>query len=190
MAVCLRCFVASCHLLHTHSGKPGFVFFIIARFMMSANSRIGFGLQIVFALLYITPSSLCKLIWRQWTYKMPVRYILSSAWVRLSIFPQLSIIQYLGLCVFSVPISLVMVERIYILWLIIITKSEVWTIIHCLGSGHETMVYAVCLAILFCIEKPRKNERYIHYHKCTTAHFSEDIHKRIVLNRMCLQCRQ
>ena len=27
-------------------------------------------------------SSLCKLIWRHWTYKMPVRYILSSVWVR------------------------------------------------------------------------------------------------------------
>ena len=57
-------------------------------------------------------SSLCKLIWRHWTYKMPVRYILSSVWVRLSIFSQLSIIQYMGLCVFSLPISLVMIERI------------------------------------------------------------------------------
>ena len=135
-----------CHLLHTHSGKTRICFLFIAWFMMSANSRIRFGLQIVFALLYITPSSLCKLIWRHWTYKMPVRHILSSVWVRLSIFPQLSIMQYMGLCVFSLPISLVMVERIYILWLIIITKSDVWTIIHCLGSGHETMVYAVCLA--------------------------------------------
>ena len=27
------------------------------------------------------------------------------------------------------------------LCLIIIIKSEVWTIIHCLGLGHETMVY-------------------------------------------------
>ena len=26
--------------------------------------------------------SLCKLIWRYWTYKMPVRYILSSVWMR------------------------------------------------------------------------------------------------------------
>ena len=31
--------------------------------------------------------------------------------------------------------------------LIIIIKSEVWTIIHCLGLGHETMVCAVCLFI-------------------------------------------
>ena len=59
--------------------------------------------------------SLCKLIWRHWTYKMPVRYILSSVRVRLSIFSPLSIVQHMGLCVFSLPISLVMVERIYTL---------------------------------------------------------------------------
>ena len=72
---------------------------------------------------------------------------LSSVWVRLSIFSQLSIIQYVGLCVFSLPISLVMIDKIYILCLIIIVKSEVWTITHCLGLGHETMVCAVCLSI-------------------------------------------
>ena len=79
---------------------------------------------------------------------MPVRYILSNVWVRLSIFSQLSIIQYVGLCVFSIPISFMMIERMYILCLIIIIiKSEVWTIIHFLGLGHETMVCAVCLSI-------------------------------------------
>ena len=61
----------------------------------------------------------------------------------------LSIIQYVGLYVFSLPISLVMIEWIYILCLIIIIKSEVWTITHCLGLGHETMVSAVCLSIFF-----------------------------------------
>ena len=43
---------------------------------------------------------------------MPVRYILSSVWVRLSIFSQLSIIQNMGLCVFSLSNSLVMIEII------------------------------------------------------------------------------
>ena len=81
----------------------------------------------------ISLSSLCKLIWRHWTYKMLVRYIWSSVWVRLSIFSLLSIIQYVGLYVFSLPISLVVIERIYILCVIIIIKSEVWTITHCLG---------------------------------------------------------
>ena len=128
-------------------GKPGIC---IVQFMMSANSRIRFGLQIVFVCLYITPSHYhhcANFIWRHWTYKMPVRYNLLSVWVRLSIFSQLSIIQYVGLCVFSLPISFVMIERIYILCLIIIIKSEVWTITHCLGLGHETMVCAVCLSI-------------------------------------------
>ena len=90
-------------------------------------------------------------MWRHWTYKMPVRYILSSVWVRLSIFSQLFIMQYVGLCVFSLPICVVMIERIYRLCLIIIIKLEVWTITHCLGLGHETMVSAVCLSIFLWI---------------------------------------
>ena len=57
--------------------------------------------------------SLCKLVWRHWTYKMPVRYILAGVSVSFNIFSQLSIIQYIGLCVFSLPTSLVMIERIY-----------------------------------------------------------------------------
>ena len=36
--------------------KPGVCFHYIAQFMMSANSRIRFGLQIVFVCMYITPS--------------------------------------------------------------------------------------------------------------------------------------
>ena len=100
----------------------------------------------------ISLSSLCKLIWRHWTYKMHVRYILSSVWARLSIFSPLSVIQYVGLYVFSLPIPLVMIEMIYILCLFIITKSEAWTIVpHCLGLGHETMVSAVCLSLFLWI---------------------------------------
>ena len=87
---------------------------------------------------------------------MPVRYNVSSVWVRFSIFSQLSIIQYVGLCVFSLPISFVMIERICILCLIIIIKSEVWTITHCLGLGHETMVCAVCLSIFVWHQKQHR----------------------------------
>ena len=95
----------------------------------------------------ISLSLLCNLIWRHWTYKMAVRSILSSVWVRLSILSPLSIIQYVGLHVFSLPIPLVMIEITYMLCLIIIIKSEVWTITHCLGLGHETLVSTVCLSI-------------------------------------------
>ena len=41
--------------------------------------------------------------------------------------------------------SLVMVLGIRVLYLIIIIKSEVWTICHCLGLSHETMACAVFL---------------------------------------------
>ena len=152
VVVCLRCLLH--HILsligYTFREHREFVFISIVQFMMSANSRMHFGLQIVFVCLYITPSHYhhcANFIWRHWAYKMPVRYNLSRVWVRLSIFSQLSIIQYVGLCVFSLPISFVMIERIYILCLIIFIKSEVWTITHCLGLGHETMVCAVCLSI-------------------------------------------
>ena len=114
------------------------------RFWLADHTRL-------FVQYTISLSSLCKFIWRHWTYKMPVRYILSSVWVRLSIFSPLSIIQYVGLYVFSLPISLVMIERIYILCLIIIIKLEVWAITHCLGLGHETMVSTVCLSIFIWI---------------------------------------
>ena len=100
----------------------------------------------------ISLSSLCKLIWRHWTYKMHGRYILSSVWVWLSIFSPFSIIQYVGLYVFSLPISAVMIERIYILCLIIIIKSEVWLLPICLGLGHETIVCTVCLFIFLSHE--------------------------------------
>ena len=102
------------------------------------------------AMCCITPSHYhhcANFIWRHLTYKMPVVYNLSNVWVRVGIFSQLSIVQYVRLCVFSLSISFVMIERIYILSLIIIIKSEVWTITHCLWLGHETMVCAVCLSI-------------------------------------------
>ena len=40
---------------------------------------------------------------------------MSSVWVRLSILSQLSMIQYVRLCVFSLPIPLVIIERMYTL---------------------------------------------------------------------------
>ena len=52
----------------------------------------------------ISLSSMCKLIRRHWIYKMPVRYTFSSVWVGLAIFSQLSIVQYMGLGAFSLPI--------------------------------------------------------------------------------------
>ena len=139
VVVCLTCLLH--HILsliaYTFRENREFVFIIIVQFMMSANIQIHFGWITDRTRLFVqyttSLSPLCKLIWRHWTYKMPLRYILSSVWVILSIFSPLSIIQYVGLCVFSLHISLVMIEKIYIFSLIIIIKSEVRTITHCWG---------------------------------------------------------
>ena len=40
-------------------------------------------------------------------------------------------------------------ENWCILYLIIVLKSEVWTICNCLGVGHEMMVCFVCLSMFF-----------------------------------------
>ena len=112
------CCIIFCHLLHIHSGKNGILFsLLLCRLwwmQISDTFWLADGVRL-FVHYTISLLPLCKVIWRHWTYKMPVRYILSSVRVRLSIFSQLSIIQYKGLCVFSWPIFLVMIERIYTL---------------------------------------------------------------------------
>ena len=66
-------------------------------------------------------------------------------------FSQLSFMQYMGLCVFSLRISIMMIVRMCVLYLIITTKLEVWHI--CLGLGHERMVCIVCL-LIFLLDFP------------------------------------
>ena len=97
MVVCLRCLLH--HILslivYTFWENREFVFISIVQFMMSANSRIRFGSQIVFVCLYITSSHYhhcANFIWRHWTYKMPVRYNFSSVWVKIKHI--LSVIHY------------------------------------------------------------------------------------------------
>ena len=99
-------------------------------------------------MLYITPSHYhhCANLSEDIELIKFLSDLFCRVWVRWGIFSQLSIIQYVWLCVCSLPVSLVMIERIYILCLIIIIKSEVWTVTHCLWLGHETMLCAVCLS--------------------------------------------
>ena len=47
----------------------------------------------------------------------------------------------------SLLISLLMIASIFLLYLIIIIKSELWNISHCFRIGHKTTVCAVCLAV-------------------------------------------
>ena len=87
---------------------------------------------------------------------------------------------------------------IYILCLIII-KSEVWTISHCLGSGYETMVCAVCLSIfLWRISNPQLyvqipnlySDGFV-YHWNGQLKFSKTKHNAAVFISigLCLTCR-
>ena len=97
VAVCLRCLLhhTLSLIVYTFRENREFVFISLVQFMISASSRIRFGLQIVFVCLYITPSHYhhcANFIWRHWTYKMPVRYNLSSVWVRFKHI--LSVIHY------------------------------------------------------------------------------------------------
>ena len=121
--MCLRCLLQ--HILslivYTFRENRDFVFIIIVQFMKSANSWIRFGLLIVFVCLYITPfhyhhcANLCEDIehWNacQIYFVQCVRLSISSHYVIITLL--LSMIQYMGLCVFSLPISLVVIERIY-----------------------------------------------------------------------------
>ena len=52
---------------------------------------------------------------------------------------------------FNLPVPCSWGIYIYILCLIIIIKSEVWIITHCLGLGHEIMVCVICLSKILWI---------------------------------------
>ena len=138
-------------------GNWQFVFVIIVQFMMSANSRIrlhcrsySFVCTVHHLIIIIVQNNLKTLNLEN------ACQIYFVECVRLGTFSQLtiiqSIIQYVGLCVFSLPTPLVMIERIYI-YIYIYTLSYYhhqigsMNITHCLGLGHETMVCAVCLSI-------------------------------------------
>ena len=60
----------------------------------------------MFAHYTIPLSSLCRLLWRHCTYTILVRHILSTVCLRLIQSSQLSFMQYIGLYVFNLHISL------------------------------------------------------------------------------------
>ena len=86
----------------------------------------------------ITIASLCKVVWKHWTFKMVVRVILSIVWLRWGLFSLSYFMRYTRLCVFSWPISDPMIWRIFVIHVIII-KWETWFISHCLRRGHRTL---------------------------------------------------
>ena len=96
------CHIIFCHLLHIHSGKTGILFSLLLCSLWWVQYSDTFWLADLIRLFVhytISLSSLCKLIWGHWTYKMPVRYSLSSVWVRLSIFSVIHYTIYGAVCV-------------------------------------------------------------------------------------------
>ena len=75
-------------------------------------------------------------------------------YLRLNQVCLLSSMSHMGFSVFSLLISLIMIVRNCVLYLMIIIKSEVWSICHCFGLGHETIACAVCLSIFLYITYP------------------------------------
>ena len=128
---------------------PGQLFLLLCSLMMCANHGVHYGLIVALVCLHITRPP-----YHHYTdvsegieiLVIRVRYILSNVYLKFSQFSQQSFMQYMGLCLFSLLIYIMMIVRIRVLYLIIIIK--VWLICHCLGLDNETMVFAVCLSIL------------------------------------------
>ena len=143
-------------VVYTFRENREFVFIVLCCLWWVQIVGYVFGLQIVFVCLYITPSHYhhcANCIWRHWTFKMSVTYNLSSVGKIKHI---LSVIHYTicGAVCFQLTHFLRDDWENIILCLIIIISSEVWTITHCLGLCHETMVCTVCLSIfLFLLLK-------------------------------------
>ena len=121
---------------------------------MSANVRIRFGLHIVLVCLYSTPSHHHHCANLSEGIELKNAYQIHFVECVSKIKHILCFIHYTisrAVCFQFTHFSCDDWENIYILCLTIIIKSEVWTISHCLGLGHKTMVSAVCLSIFLWI---------------------------------------
>ena len=108
------CTIIFCHLLHIYPGSAGPCFHYwcsVYGICKLSDTLWPVGRVRLFADYTILLSSLCRLIWRHWTTKMLVRYMLPSVCPRLRQFSQLYFIQYMGLRVFSLPNSPVIIVR-------------------------------------------------------------------------------
>ena len=142
MVVCLRWLYY--HILSsiTYISREhwDFVSIIDDQFMVFANDRIHYGLQVVSVRLQITPSHYhhyADLSWRLWTTNMFVRYMLPSVCLRLRQFSQLSFIQYIygAVCLQLTQFSCDDRENVYFILLSSSNrKYESLTIVPCPGQ--------------------------------------------------------
>ena len=123
---------------------------ILCSLMMCVNNRVHYGPMVVFVCLLITLPHYHS--YADLSEVIDFLTCLSGIFCHdcvSKIKSVLSIIlySYMGLCIFSLSIFLMMIAKIRVLYLITIIKSEVWPICHCLGLGHKTMVFVACLSM-------------------------------------------
>ena len=119
------CFIIFRYVLQMHSGKTGILFSLllcslwcvkIVGYILAYRSYSFIGtlhhLIIVIVQTYLKTLN---------SYNACQLYFVECVW--LNIFSQLSITKYMGPCVFSLPISLVMVERIYIYFVLLSSSN-------------------------------------------------------------------
>ena len=114
-----------------------------------ANNRVHYNRMVVF----VCKSNYLIIIIMHTTFKNVCQVgTFSNVCLRLTQLSQLSFMQYIGHCVFSLPsyddCEKTCIVRKRAFHRVIIIKSEAWPIYHCLGLGHGIMVCAVCLYIL------------------------------------------
>ena len=166
-AIILSCwaleYIDNYHLFHIHFGKTRILFSLLFR-------RLWWGQIVGYVLACRSHSFLWTLhhliIINLQTYlktlnlKNACQIYFVECVIRLSILFQFSLYNIWG-CVFSVYPFPLWWLREYILCLIIINKSGVWLIIHCLGLSHETIVCVVCVSLSIFI-----NEMKDPFYKC------------------------
>ena len=148
------CYIIFCHLLHMRPGRTGILFSLLLCSLWWVQI-FGYVLTCknILVCLYSTSSHYhhCTNL----SEGIELIKCLADIFCRVyKIKNILSIIHYTicgAVCFQFTHFSCDDWENIYILCLIIINKSEVWTITHCLGLGHETMVSAVCLSVFLWV---------------------------------------
>ena len=148
-----------CYREKTVGNNRDSVFIIIVPFMMNANSRIRFGLQIVFVCLYITPSHYHH--FANLSEDIELMKCLSDIFFVecvSKIEHIISVIHYTiygAVCFQFTHFPCDDWENINFV-LLSSLNQKLWTIVNRLGLGHETMVCAVCLGyiVIACYALP------------------------------------
>ena len=122
-----RCYKVFIHMPHPSRSQNASV--NLVGILVCTNMIIAWSwyLMVVFFCLPITQHNYHHYADISKTYcifQILVGYILSSVYLRLSQCPQLSFMWYMGLCVFSLPISLEMSERICVLIILLLSSNR------------------------------------------------------------------